>query len=123
MNKEGFYSNFIHSFPKLFPVLSGFCGIFAPFFGKKAVQKGLTFCRQNAALVVGTVFVRQVKQAGDAADGTLPRVAGAIEHTADATLQNGAGAHGAGFQGHIQVAPVQTPAAQCAAGVFNGGRE
>lgn len=69
--------------------------------GKKRVQQGLALCGQNAALIVRAAAVRQIEQPQHAADSAFPRIGRAVKHPADSAVDDGAGAHGAGFQRYI----------------------
>mgnify|MGYP007111681380 CR=1 FL=1 len=61
-----------------------------------------------------------IKQVADRAAGAVFAVRSAENDPGDPGVQNGAGAHGAGLQGHIQGAIPQSPAAQVAASLVNG---
>ena len=50
----------------------------------------------------------------------LPWIRRAIEHPADPAVENCSCTHHAGFQRHIQIASIQPPIADAAAGRFNG---
>ena len=59
--------------------------------------------------MVGEVLHKEVQHAAAGAHGPVP---GAVEHPADAGVDDGPGAHGAGLQGDVQVAVLQPPGAQ-----------
>ena len=74
------------------------------------VDKLTGFLLPDAGFHLGMVVEGHIEQAAYTAAGAALFVPGAVDHPGDPGIDDGAGAHGAGFQGHIQGAFPQPPA-------------
>jgi hypothetical protein len=79
-------------------------------------QKGLGLLLQNAAGEGGTVVVGIGGEVDEAAEGAGPAVVGAEDHPVETGVDDGAGTHGAGLQGHVEGTAGEAPAAEALAG-------
>src|SRR5947207_14102593 len=79
---------------------------------EKALEKPRAFLHQNAGSNFAVVIERRhLEQIHDAASGTAARIGTTENDAAHPNVDQGAGAHRAGFLGDVKVAIVQAPVA------------
>ena len=87
---------------------------------KKRLQQGAAFRFQKPCLYLGAVVEGQSEEIDDGGTATGLGIGSTIDHPGDPGVDDSAGAHGTGLQGHIEGALPQPPAAQRAAGLADG---
>ena len=87
---------------------------------KKRLQQGAAFRFQKPRLHLGAVVEGQREEIDDRGAAAGLGIGSTIDHPGDPGVDDSAGAHGTGLQGHIECALPQPPAAQRAAGLADG---